>query len=401
MEPRGATGWQVDPRHLDGRIWDVAIVGGGPAGAMAALHLARGGRRVAVIERAAYPRDKVCGDALIPDSLRALERAMLLRQVESRAAEVASLRLFGPSGVEVVIPTRALVIKRVDFDDLLVHAAVEAGAVVAQGTVESVAAGEPAAIRIRHLDTALQARIVIVATGADVRLLVPLGMVEQARPTVVAMRGYIRSKERIDQLVLSFDRTLAPGYAWLFPLGGGEYNVGCGMLHGGTRVNLMATLDRFLQGFKPLRRFAEGVTHMGPVKGAALRCGLKGTTAWYPPNVLAIGETIGATFPLTGEGIGKAMETGERAAAVVLRALDANDLGVLATFPAEVDALRIRYRGYEIAERWLAVPWLTDLVFRLARRSRHALRCAEAVLNETGDPRDIFSLRGLYHMLRS
>lgn len=395
------TGWQVHSHCLDGRIWDVAVVGGGPAGTIAALHLARSGRNVAVLEREAYPREKICGDALIADSIRALERALLLSEVEARAVEATSLRMFSPSQVEVVIPTRALLIKRIDFDALLARAAADAGAVLAQATVDQVSPGEPASIRIRDIDAPLQARIVIVATGANVRLLDPLDMVKRSTPSVVAIRRYIRSRERIDQLMFSFDRTLTPGYAWLFPLRDGEYNVGCGGAYGSKRSDLEATLDRFLYNFAPLRRFTDGITHMDPVKGAVLRCGLQGASVWHQPNILAIGETIGATFPLTGEGIGKAMETGERAAAIALRALDTNDLRVLGGFPKEVEALRIRYRGYELAERWLAIPWLNDLVARMARRSRHAVLCAEAVLNETGDPREIFSLRGLWNMLRS
>jgi flavin-dependent dehydrogenase len=364
--------------------------------------LARAGRRVVVLERAKYPREKVCGDALIADSIRVLERAMLLQGVESRAVETKSLHIFSPSQIEVVVPTRALVIKRIKLDELLVSAAVSAGAVVAQATVKSIEAGKPAAIRLRGRGTPLVAKIVIVATGANVRLLELLGMVERSSPSVVAVRRYIRSKEQIDQLIFSFDRTIAPGYAWLFPLGGGEYNVGCGTAYEGSRrINLTAALERFLRDFQPLRRFTDGITHMTPVKGAVLRCGLKGAAAWHPPNVLAIGETIGATFPLTGEGIGKAMETGERAAAVVLCSLDKNDLSALATFPMEVNALSMRYHGYELAEQWVASPWLSDLVMSFARRSPYAVRCAEAVLNETADPRDIFSLRGLWNMLWS
>jgi flavin-dependent dehydrogenase len=119
------------------------------------------------------------------------------------------------------------------------------------------------------------------------------------------------------------------------------------------------------------------------------------------PNILSIGESIGTTFPLTGAGIGKAMETGELAAAVILRSLEAKDLSKLATFPSELDALRVRYLRYESAERWFARPWLTDLLTRLALHSQHAKRLAEGVLNDTADPRQILSIRALLRMLLS
>ncbi|MEK6373409.1 MAG: FAD-dependent oxidoreductase [Acidobacteriota bacterium] len=88
------TARQVTARDAVARTWDVAIVGGGPAGAMAALHLARAGRSVVILERESYPREKVCGDALIPDSIRVLGRAGVLREVQGRALETTSLRLF-------------------------------------------------------------------------------------------------------------------------------------------------------------------------------------------------------------------------------------------------------------------------------------------------------------------
>lgn len=309
--------------------------------------------------------------------------------------------LFSASQTELVIPLHALVIKRVVLDHMLIRTATEAGAIVAQAQVVNVAEGALARVSIRGVETSLKSRIVIVATGADIGLLAPLAMVQRADPSIVAVRRYVKSTVNIHQLVISFDREIAPGYAWLFPIGGGEYNVGCGIAWGSRRIDLAAYLDRFIREFPPLRHFAEGITDQEPIRGARLRCGLTGTVSWRPPNVLAIGECIGTTFHLTGEGIGKAMETGERAAAVVLRALDAGDLSILATFQHEIEALRHHYRGYELAQRWIARPWVGNVVARLARRSRRAIACAEAVLNETADPRDIFSLRGIWNMLRS
>jgi flavin-dependent dehydrogenase len=247
----------------------------------------------------------------------------------------------------------------------------------------------------------LKSQIVIIATGADIRLLTPLAMVQRTDPTIVAVRRYVRSTANINQLVISFDTAIAPGYAWLFPIGGGEYNVGCGIVWGSRRIDLAAYLDRFIREFPPLHHFAAGITGQEPIRGARLRCGLTGTTSWLPPNVLAIGESIGTTFHLTGEGIGKAMETGERAASVVSRALDEGDLSILSTFQHEIEALRHHYDGYELAQRWITRPWVGNVIARLARRSRRAIACAEAVLNETGDPRDIFSLRGMWNMFRS
>ena len=395
------TGWQVDPSALPEILWDVAIVGGGPAGAMAALHLARGRRRVLVLERSGYPRDKICGDALIPDAIRALHRAELLGKVEQSAQETSSLRVFSPSKIGMTIPMRALTIKRIELDTMVASAAAEAGAIFAHGQVLGVQPGKVAQLSVRGVDRLVSAKITIIATGADTRLLTPLKMVERTEPSVIAVRRYIRSNAKIDQLIFSFDRTIAPGYAWLFPLRDGEFNVGCGMAYRQRRVNLSDTLDRFLYEFEPLREVAENITTISPLRGAVLRSGLAGTAALGQPNVLAIGESLGATFPLTGEGIGKAMETGELAAGIVLRALETNDLSILASFAAALDTLRARYRGYEIAERWVARPWLADLVMLLGRRSRYATNCAAAVLNEAADPREFFSLSALVKMLFS
>ena len=100
---------------------------------------------------------------------------------------------------------------------------------------------------------------------------------------------------------------------------------------------------------------------MAPLRGGRLRCSL----AWLPlaahDRVVAIGETIGATFPFTGEGIGKAMETAEIAAAVIDEALDRDDPAELRRLGRELHRrLKPRYEGYERAEAWMSRPWAAD-----------------------------------------
>src|SRR5205807_4321600 len=108
-----------------------------------------------------------------------------------------------------------------------------------------------------------EARTALVATGADVGLLRRLGGEVGRRADALAARCYVRSGVALNRLVVSFDRAILPGYAWIFPLGGGEYNVGCGVFERGAgRCNLRAIFRRFTEAFPPA---AELLRPGGPV----------------------------------------------------------------------------------------------------------------------------------------
>jgi len=238
----------------------------------------------------------------------------------------------------------------------------------------------------------------VVATCSDAALPRRSGVLRDTTPSAIALRCYVRSAAALDRLIISYDRSILPGYAWIFPLGEREFNVGCGVFRNGVKapMNLRHTFERFVTGFPEARAVMGAGVQLTPLKGAPLRCGLTASEPARLPRTLAIGEAIAATYPFTGEGIGKAMETGELAAEVLGEAIRTGEPGVLESFPLRLQArVGARYFTYRLAERWLARPWLNDLIARRTRRSAFLRRAVTGLLNETVDPRIVFSVRGL------
>jgi flavin-dependent dehydrogenase len=107
---------------------EVLIVGAGPAGSTAALLLARGGMYVLLVDRYAFPRPKVCGDALIPDAIEVLKEIGLYATVEKKGHSITRCRVCAPNGDSMSLKGEFITIRRILFDDILCRAAVDAGA---------------------------------------------------------------------------------------------------------------------------------------------------------------------------------------------------------------------------------------------------------------------------------
>ena len=392
----------------------VLVIGAGPAGSACARVLAQAGVDVVLADQHLFPRDKVCGDGLIPDAHAALARLGLLDAVMARAQRATHVGCVGPSGGRIDVPGRVAVLPRRELDDILCRAAVQAGARLLaparfEATVED-GAGRVVGARLKlgEVQHELRANWVVLATGAVPQALIAAGMCERRTPSGIALRGYVKNDAlagRLKALDVVWHRRLRPGYGWIFPCRGGVFNIGVGIAHshrtlrdgrlGMKDVNLREVFDAFTEVYAPARELMAGGTLLGELKGAPLRCTLEGAR-FSRPGLLVTGEAAGTTYSFTGEGIGKALETGILAAEAIAADREGDaDAATRAGFEARLERLRPRFEMYEKANRVNVWPWLADLVIWRAKKSPRLLARMSGVLEETSNPGNIVSFKGL------
>jgi geranylgeranyl reductase family protein len=318
-------------------ITDVAVVGAGPAGVAAAITLARAGRSVLVVDKATFPRDKCCGDGLTTGALRRYEALGLEPSAVASWQVVEDVFVRSPSGRSVRFPlprsagTYAAVARRSDLDAAFVDVARRAGVDVREGA--SLREVEVRTDRV-VLDVdgcgEIEARYAVGADGmwSPLRKLV-LGADGGDEPGYLgewhAFRQYFCEvgPQAASELWVWFEPDLLPGYAWSFPLPGGRANVGYGI----QRVPGRPTRSMKGQWPELLAR-----PHIASVLGPSAVAEAP-HKAWPIParvddvrlsggggRVLFAGDAARATDPMTGEGIGQALETGMAAADAILAA---------------------------------------------------------------------------------
>lgn len=408
---------------------DVLIIGAGPAGCAAAISLAREGKRVTLIDQHTFPRDKICGDGLIPDSLQALESLGVLESVLDQAKQVKGLACHGPGGGTLHIPGHLAVLPRRDLDMILVTKAISQGVrMIAPARFIRLLFEEPGSGRIigaqvimgdrndgERVD--LHAHWVILATGAGAGPLKAAEVCERVLPSAMALRTYVRNPDwapRIEHLEISWHKSYAPGYGWVFPAPNGLFNVGVGlygmhnpsknktrqMLGGAAesgKLNLNGLFERFVQSSPRVRDLVESGEIVGEIKGAPLRCSLEGAIP-SKPGLLVTGEALGSTYALTGEGIGKAMETGMLAGQAIVSGA-VNDAQVMLSYHKALDSIRHKFAIYQRANVINQMPWLINLAIKRGNASPRLVHRMSMVLEEKANPARLFTLRGAWKFL--
>ncbi|WP_179646938.1 geranylgeranyl reductase family protein [Spinactinospora alkalitolerans] len=324
---------------------DVIVVGAGPSGATTAYHLAQAGLDVLVLEKTAFPREKVCGDGLTPRAVKQLT-SMGVSFEDKGWIRNHGLRIIG-GGVRLELPWPelaeypgfGLVRTRYDFDEILIGRAVEAGARLLERTNVTEPVIDPRSnrivgVRAKNADgerVSYRAPLVVAADGNSSRLSVAMGIRKRDdRPMGVAVRTYFTSPRHDDDYLESWlelwdssggKDVLLPGYGWVFGVGDGTSNVGLGILNSTASfqdVDYRNLLRRWTSSMPEEWGFTED-NQRGRIRGAALPMGFN-RTPHYSRGLLLVGDAGGMVNPFNGEGIAYAMEAGHIAADVIVQA---------------------------------------------------------------------------------
>jgi geranylgeranyl reductase family protein len=365
--------------------FDIAIIGAGPAGTACALALRHSGLRVALLDKAEFPRDKVCGDAIPGHALKALRQldptfADALWQLQPLDA-VRQSRLVAPNGDSLWMRWKlpSFNSPRETFDAAMLQLVNQHSATtVLENTVLKGLHIEPDSVHLHLAEGAeLTCRLVIGCDGANSvvrRQLLPAPL-DRAHHCA-GVRAYFENIKGAEDGLTEyfFTKDYLQGYLWIFPVGQGLYNVGLGMLSETVakhKVDLKQVLPELLAKHPALAGRFDEARQLGKIQGFGLPLGGGRTVPMSGARLLLCGDAASLIDPIQGHGIDTAMQSGILAAAQAMVCFEKQDFGAdcMQQYDAQVarKISRKLAKSYRLMRFLSNKPWLVNAGVRLAR----------------------------------
>ncbi len=372
----------------------VCILGAGPGGVATALRLSYLGIPSILIDKARFPREKVCGDAIsgkVTTLLHRLDPAILARlKQEARQIGVWGIRFVAPNGRPVDVPFRpskgydpeippGFVMPRLDFDHFLIREVERRKNIQfhPQTEVRAISRLPEGGFQLCSTDGKLDIRtpFLVDASGANSRFGREVGGLEdESTHYALAVRTYLSGVSGFQEgnfIELHFQKDILPGYFWIFPLPGGQANVGLGILKKQAGKLKMPLREKLLEILDTHPRFRDA-KRISPVRGYGLPLGSKARPLSGDHYVL-VGDAGKLIDPLTGEGIGNAFYSGFIAAELAAQCLAEKEFSAARLKAYDVRVARVLGSEMQLSYRMQRAgryPWLLNRIAGVIRSNQ-------------------------------
>ena len=405
---------------MEKREFDVLIIGSGPAGAACAMSLGNSGLSVGILDKAAFPRDKICGDALSVDVLNQLsllrtDLAARFHQLESKVSSYG-VRIFAPNYQYIDLPffykgeaTCGYLCPRFDFDQLMVEQLKE---------LENVKMFEECVMeRVERTDKVVlahttagtfTAKMIAGADGAQSVVARQLGSYKPDREHYSAgIRVYyegITSFQESHFIELHFFKDVLPGYLWIFPLPNNRANVGIGVLSSVVskkKMNLKTVLRGLIENNPHLYERFRDAKPLEIAKGYGLPLGSKKRKI-SGDRFLLLGDAASLIDPFTGEGIGNAIRSGRVAASHIIEAFRRHDFSSSFNGAYDQEIYTRMWPELKVSralQKLCRYPRLFNSVVRKANESQHIHNLLIDALAHSKKKKSLLHPSFYYHLL--
>ena len=390
----------------------VCIVGAGPAGASAALFLAKQGIPSVLIDKSSFPRDKICGDACSG------KVAWVLRKLDEEKTDSViankenlpswGIKFFGSKNNELKVPFKinynvssdvspGFIAKRIDFDNQLIDWVRERKLI---GLIEDCPiqyyrrVGNCIEFGNESKSRHFKASVLLAGDGAYSKAakdLMQIGAVDDKNS--LGVRAYFKGVSDLDQegfIELHFLEELLPGYFWIFPLPNGEANVGLGMrtdVQKNKRLNLKQVFNQIVSEHPIISKRFKNAELQGNIRLHGLPLG--GHEKISDDQLILLGDAAALIDPFTGEGIGNAMISGMIAADVVTQNYHGKTFEGVNLKAYDEHVYRRLGSELKLSQHMQSLtkyPWLFNMVVNKARKNKE-LRDTISCMFESVDMR--------------
>lgn len=366
------------------KLYDVIIVGAGPAGCACALALKDFNLKVAIFDKNSFPRDKVCGDAIPGRAIKVLQSistvfANEFKTLKNKYKSNQTRFIYNNQSLAFNWIGEAYTCARIDFDNFLFKLVKE------NTTTDIYLNSNPDNVRIEKNKVILkdknnsnffESKIIIGADGAQSMTAKKLAkIVIDRNHHVGSVRAYYSnvSDTKSNTTEVYFDKRFLPSYLWVFPLPENRANVGFGMLSSTIakrKLNIRTMFYEFIEQHPELSLRFKNATQIGELEGFGLPLGSRRVKISGDRFILT-GDSASLIDPFSGEGIGNAMLSGKLAAEQIIRSFNTDDFTAKNIehydqnlFKHIGKEMKFRYKAQQLVSR---VPYILDLIFLVSK----------------------------------